>query len=86
MGRPAARTREEFIETALRQVDEAGLEALSLRDLGARLGVGHTAVYTHFTDQVLCISPPLSLIGALSCGSGWPALVGRGMPTIVRPK
>lgn len=51
MGRHPARTRSEVITVALELVERDGLEALTLRDLGAALGVGHTSVYTHFKDK-----------------------------------
>lgn len=51
MGRHPARTRNEVISVALELVERDGLEALTLRDLGAALGVGHTSVYTHFKDK-----------------------------------
>lgn len=51
MGRHPSRTRDEVIDVALELVERLGLEALTLRDLGAALGVGHTSVYTHFKDK-----------------------------------
>lgn len=51
MGRHPARTRDDVIKVALELVERDGLEALTLRDLGHALGVGHTAVYTHFRDK-----------------------------------
>ncbi|MFM8857970.1 MAG: TetR/AcrR family transcriptional regulator [Actinomycetota bacterium] len=51
MGRHPSRTRQEVIDVALELVERLGLEALTLRDLGAALGVGHTSVYTHFKDK-----------------------------------
>lgn len=51
MGRHPSRTRDEVIGVALELVERLGLEALTLRDLGAALGVGHTSVYTHFKDK-----------------------------------
>lgn len=51
VGRHPSRTRTEVIEAAIELVERDGLEALSLRDLGAALGVGHTSVYTHFKDK-----------------------------------
>lgn len=51
MGRRPARTRDEVINVALELVERDGLEALTLRDLGAALSVGHTSVYTHFKDK-----------------------------------
>lgn len=51
VGRHPARTRSEVISVALELVERHGLEALTLRDLGTALGVGHTSVYTHFKDK-----------------------------------
>ncbi len=44
-------TRDDFVAAAIRFVDEHGLAALTLRALGATLGIGHTAVYRHFRDK-----------------------------------
>jgi AcrR family transcriptional regulator len=51
MGRRPAHTSEEIIEIALRLVEQDGLEALTIRDIGTALGVGHMTVYTHFADK-----------------------------------
>lgn len=40
-----------LVETALRVVEEDGVDALSLRDLARRLGVSHAAPAHHFPDR-----------------------------------
>lgn len=44
-------TREAFAQAGLAIVDESGLEALTTRALGERLGVHGTAVYRHFANM-----------------------------------
>lgn len=44
-------TREAILAEALALVDAEGLDALSLRALGGRLGVSQTAVYRHVPDK-----------------------------------
>jgi AcrR family transcriptional regulator len=43
--------RAELLDTALRQVAEVGVEALSLRALARSIGVSQTAPYRHFADK-----------------------------------
>lgn len=51
MARPREHTHDEFIDTAIRIVDEEGLEALTLRRLGAEVGASFTAMYTYFPSR-----------------------------------
>lgn len=44
-------TREAILASALALVDAEGLDALSLRALGSRLGVSQTAIYRHVPDK-----------------------------------
>lgn len=44
-------SRELLVATALRIADDEGLEALSMRRLGAELGVDPTAAYRHFPNK-----------------------------------
>lgn len=44
-------TRQELIDSALAYVDANGLDALTLRTLGAELGLHHTALYRHFASK-----------------------------------
>ena len=46
-----ALTRDIILSAALELVDDAGLSALSLRNLGKRLGVSQAAFYRHFPDK-----------------------------------
>lgn len=43
--------RQELLDLALSRVETSGVEALSLRDLAATLGVSKTAPYRHFPDR-----------------------------------
>lgn len=51
VGRPAVTSRTEVLEAALRIVDEHGLERLTMRRLGAELGVDPMTVYHHVPDK-----------------------------------
>lgn len=50
-GRPPSRTHAEFVEAAIALADEFGLPALTLKSLGAAVGVSTTAVYRYFADK-----------------------------------
>jgi AcrR family transcriptional regulator len=43
--------RQSLIHAALRTIDRRGVEALTLRAVGASLGVSRTALYRHFADK-----------------------------------
>lgn len=43
--------RQALIQAALRTIDRQGVEALTLRAVGASLGVSRTALYRHFSDK-----------------------------------
>jgi AcrR family transcriptional regulator len=43
--------RRALIQEALRTIQTSGVEALTLRTVGANLGVSRTALYRHFTDK-----------------------------------
>lgn len=49
--RTTALTRSEIVDEALALIDERGLEALSMRALGTRLGVEAMAIYRHVADK-----------------------------------
>jgi TetR/AcrR family tetracycline transcriptional repressor len=51
VGRPPVTSRAEVLEAALRIVDEQGLERLTMRRLGAELGVDPMTVYHHVPDK-----------------------------------
>lgn len=40
-----------LLDEALATIRDSGIEALTLRDIGARLGVSRTALYRHFADK-----------------------------------
>lgn len=50
-GRPAVISREKILSVALRIADEQGLQRLTMRRLGAELGVDPMAVYHHVADK-----------------------------------
>ena len=50
-GRPPLISREQILAAALKLVDEHGLERLTMRGLGAELGVDPMAVYHHVPDK-----------------------------------
>jgi AcrR family transcriptional regulator len=52
--------RRALIDQALRTIDRHGVEALTLREVGAALGVSRTALYRHFSDKQ-------ALLAAVSC-------------------
>lgn len=57
MGRPGSAgarrplTRQRILRAAVRLVDEGGVEALSMRTLAARLGVGTMSLYNHISGK-----------------------------------
>lgn len=72
--------RSALVSTALRIVEEEGVEALTLRDLARRLGVSHAAPAHHFPDRAsllvaLAGEGFLRLAEALAKGA---AAAGRG--------
>jgi AcrR family transcriptional regulator len=46
-----ASTREALIEAAARLLDDGGVEAVTLREVGHRVGVSHNAPYKHFAGK-----------------------------------
>ena len=48
--------REALIETSLEVIAESGVKALSLREIGARLGVSRMAAYRHFADKAALLA------------------------------
>jgi AcrR family transcriptional regulator len=48
---PRKPLREACIDEAVRVIEDAGLEALSLREVARRLGVSHQAPYKHFPSR-----------------------------------
>lgn len=51
MARPRTHSHDRFIDVAIRIVDAEGLGALTLRRLGAEVGVSYTAVCTYFESR-----------------------------------
>lgn len=45
-----------LLDEALRTIQEDGVEGLTLRTIGVRLGVSRTALYRHFTDKRALLS------------------------------
>ena len=48
--------RRALLDEALRTIQQDGVEALTLRTIGVRLGVSRTALYRHFTDKRALLS------------------------------
>ena len=65
-GRPRAGqellSREKILEAALRVVDEEGMGALSMRRLGAELGVNPMSIYHHLPDKDAVVSGLVELV------------------------
>jgi TetR/AcrR family transcriptional regulator, tetracycline repressor protein len=65
-GRPQAGqeglTRERILSTALKMVDEHGVEALSMRRLAAELGVDPMAIYHHLPNKQAVISGAIEMV------------------------
>jgi AcrR family transcriptional regulator len=76
---PKARlTRELLVRTALRIADEEGLAALSMRRLGAELGVDPMAAYRHLPNKQALLSGVVDAVLAdahagVDPGAPWPA-------------
>ena len=51
MAYPAKLSEESILETATQIVDEEGIESLSLRGIGARIGVKAPSLYKYFPDK-----------------------------------
>jgi AcrR family transcriptional regulator len=45
-----------LIREAVRTIDTAGVDGVTLRDVGRRLGVSRTALYRHFTDKAALLA------------------------------
>src|SRR5688572_30476807 len=45
-----------LLQEAVRTIQLRGVEALTLREVGRRLGVSRTALYRHFTDKSALLS------------------------------
>jgi len=48
--------RAELIECGLRLIQEKGIRALTLREIGSRLGVSRSAPYRHFADKAALLA------------------------------
>jgi AcrR family transcriptional regulator len=48
---PGTRTRDALIDAAAGLLDEGGVEAVTLREVGRRVGVSHNAPYKHFANK-----------------------------------
>src|SRR6185437_6385691 len=79
---PPSLSRERICREALALVDEEGLEALSMRRLGARLGVEAMSLYRHVRDKRdLLDALHAAVLGDLQPtgeqgGEGWRAILG----------
>jgi AcrR family transcriptional regulator len=48
--------RQALVDQAVRTIHRAGVEGLTLRDVGASLGVSRTALYRHFADKTALLA------------------------------
>jgi AcrR family transcriptional regulator len=48
--------RQALVDQAVRTIHRAGVEALTLREVGASLGVSRTALYRHFADKTALLA------------------------------
>lgn len=62
MGRPPVITREKAAETALRIIDEDGLDGLSLERLAKAMGVRGPSLYHHFADKNAILTEVAQLV------------------------
>jgi AcrR family transcriptional regulator len=86
--RRGAISRDQVCKEALALVDAEGLEALTMRRLGARLGVEAMSLYRHVKDKAdLLDALHAAVLGNLSpqrpAGAGWRALLA-GMARALR--
>jgi len=69
---PSALTRERIVSAALEIVDHDGLEALSMRRLGASLGVDPMAIYYHLPNKTALYDAIVEAVMAgIDLGSGF---------------
>src|ERR1700744_3049015 len=61
-GRPARVTRDQILAAALRIVDVNGLEQLTMRRLGAELGVAPITIYGHVPDKAALFDGLVELV------------------------
>jgi TetR/AcrR family transcriptional regulator, tetracycline repressor protein len=62
VGRPAIITREKVAQTALRLIDEEGLEAVSLERIANELNVRGPSLYHHFSDKAAILTEVAKLV------------------------
>jgi AcrR family transcriptional regulator len=55
-------SREKILKVALRVVDEERMDALSMRRLGAELGVNPMSIYHHLPDKAAVIAGLVELV------------------------
>lgn len=80
-GRRAPLTHRRIVETALRLIDERGLDALSMRALGGELGVEAMALYRHVADKGALLDGVVGLLleelgDAVPARGGWREVIG----------
>jgi AcrR family transcriptional regulator len=55
-------TRERILSTALKMVDQQGIAELSMRKLGAKLGINGVSLYYHFASKIAIVDGLVALI------------------------
>ena len=71
--------RSELIQTSLQLIQEKGIRALTLREIGARLGVSRSAAYRHFADKAALLSA-ISEAGFIEFGNALEAAKSAAAP------
>ena len=84
--RRAPLTRQTVLEGAIRLADRDGLEALSMRTLGAELGVEAMSLYNHVKNKEDLLDGLVDMVFAeieVNCSGGWKAAM-KGRANLVR--
>ncbi|MEQ4306071.1 TetR/AcrR family transcriptional regulator C-terminal domain-containing protein [Plantactinospora sp. B6F1] len=81
-GRPPQLTREDIVATALRVIDTDGLDALTMRRLGAELGVAAMSLYRHLANRDAVLAAVVDHLAAeafteLDPGDSWSEALTR---------
>lgn len=79
-GRPPVLNRADIVTAAVAVVDEEGLEALTMRRLGAALGVSAMSLYRHLPNRDAVLAAVVDHLAAEAApdpgpGADWPAAV-----------
>ncbi|MBE1486346.1 TetR/AcrR family transcriptional regulator [Plantactinospora soyae] len=81
-GRPAQLTRDDIVAAAVRVIDTDGLEALTMRRLGAELGVAAMSIYRHLSNRDAVLAAVVNHLAVdavtdLEPGDSWSEALAR---------